>query len=146
MTRRPCVASHPFPPCSGLTVELTDELGFVCNASGLTIWLLSSREEYDACTATEEGSRRLRVCEKQGDEFALYLVSDNPQNIVQEDSFIRLKSHQTEVYVACELCLCACVCLARGTPGGGVMSPPPLVVQLCPVMGRALKLALTGLR
>ena len=105
-------------------MELADELGFSCTAPGLTIWLLSSRQEYDACTATEEGSVMLKVCEREGDEFVMYLVSNNPQSIVQE-SFVRLQSHQTEVYFACKLGSCACLCMPMGHQGAGcdVSSP-----------------------
>ena len=87
----------------------------------------------------------LKVCEREGDEFVMYLVSSNPQDIAQ-DNFVRLQSHRREVYFACKLGSCACLCLPMGHRGRGVMSPPPLDVQLCPVMGRALKLALMGLR
>ena len=102
----------PSIPLRELTVDLTDEVAFACSATNLTIWLLSSREEYEQCTATSPSSRRLKICSSVGSGFNVYLISDAPQN-VNQDSFIQVQDDQTEVYIACKSSVSVCLCVCR---------------------------------
>ena len=100
-------------------MELTEELSFDCSAPGLTIWILPTRKDYDECTAGE-GSQQLRVCQREGDEFVMYLVSDYTERTAQ-GNFVAVQADQTEVYMACELRLPWCV----GWQGKWCESSPP---------------------
>lgn len=82
-------------------MNLTEEVRFICNEPGLTLWLLTSQAQYDSCTVGEK-AEKLTDCQREGQEYSIYIVTDNVQDTVQ-GNFVHVPSEQTEVYVACEL-------------------------------------------